>query len=984
MKTIITNKEYWKSLEQLDADPEFQKFLRDEFPGVADEGQSDVVTRRKFLTLMGASFAMAGLAGCRRPVEKIVPFVVSPEEAVPGVPVDYRTAMPFGNGAHGLTVRSFDGRPIKIEGNPLHPSTMGATNAFLQAEILGLYDPDRSILVLKENKPGTWEEFIVFWQPLFSQFLVNSGEGMAVISCPSSSPTLIRLQGLFKRSFPKSRWVVYDPVSDEQIHIGVKAATGRNLLPVYHIENAKVIAALDSDFLALESESVRHGRQFADSRRIHFPEDGMNRLYVVESALSLTGSMADHRLRLPSSRVANFAAALALTLNDLNFFAAGTEELDASIRQTVDQKWLKALAQDLIAHAGECLVIAGRSQSIAVHALVLSINKALGNIGKTVEYREATGDLLPDASELAKLKYDVDQKKVNTLIVIGGNPLYDASITIDFAKIENTIHLSTYVDETSQQSTWHIPQTHFLEAWGDVSSIDSVLSVTQPLIQPLYDGKSDVELLHLLATGQDRRGYELVRETWQEILPQTDWESAWRRVLHDGVFSAPVTIVVPEILGEGVMRALKYYPVETVPPSKERLELVFKPSSHVYDGRYANNGWLLENPDPITKLTWDNAALVSPLTAQELGLKNNDVVRISIGEKAALLPVWLVPGQADHSVTVQFGFGRKAAGHVGNRIGENVYTLRSTVNSYIELGSVLAKTGKRRELASTQEHGSMEGRPIVREAVLEEYRRHPEFAKEMVEHPPLKSLWTEFTYDKGYQWGMIIDLNTCIGCGACTVACQSENNIPIVGKKQVANGREMHWIRVDRYFSGDQNDPQLVHQPMACQHCEMAPCESVCPVSATVHDSEGLNLMVYNRCVGTRYCSNNCPFKVRRFNFFNYYTKVWEVEKLQKNPNVTVRSRGVMEKCTYCLQRISQAKEKAQQEGRPVQDGDFQTACQQVCPTRSITFGNILDPDSAVAKLKKDPREYGVLSELNLKARTTYLAKLRNPNPELA
>jgi MoCo/4Fe-4S cofactor protein with predicted Tat translocation signal len=982
MKEFVSNQKYWKSLEQLEADPEFQNYWQAEFSGASEEGQTNSVSRRKFLTLMGASFALAGLANCRRPVENIVPYVVPPEEAVPGVPIDYHTAMPFGNSAYGLTISSFDGRPIKIEGNPLHPSSLGATNAFLQSEILVLYDPDRSTSVLKEKKPDTWEHFVAFLQTLRDQLFINGGEGMAVISRSSSSPTLVRLQGLFKKSFPQSRWVVYDPVSDEHIYKGLKSATGKSLLPIYHFVKARVIAALDSDFLAMESENIRHARQFADGRRISSPEDVMNRLYVVEGALSLTGSMADHRLRLPNSRVATFAAALALTLNDLNFFVAGTEELDVAIKQEVDQKWLKALAHDLITNAGECLVITGRSQSIAVHALVLSINRTLGNIGKTVEYREATSDLLPDASELAKLKYDVDQKKVDTLIVLGGNPLYDASIVIDFSKIENTIHLSSYVDETSRQSTWHIPQTHFLEEWGDVSSIDGVLSITQPLIEPLYGGKSDVELLHLLATGQDIRGYDLVRETWKELLPKPEWESAWRRVLHDGIYEAAVTFVNPEILEEGVTNALKYYPAETALPSKERLDLVFKPSSHVYDGRYTNNGWLLENPDPITKLTWDNAALMSPLTAKELGLKNNDVVRIALGEKEALLPVWQVPGQADNTITVQFGFGRSVAGHVGNRVGVNVYPLRSTVNSFIELGAVIAKTRQRHELASTQDHGGMEGRPIVREATLDEFQHHPKFAKKMVEHPPLKSLWKEYTYDKGYQWGMIIDLNTCIGCGACTVACQSENNIPIVGKKQVLNGREMHWIRIDRYFTGDPNDPQLVHQPMACQQCEMAPCESVCPVSATVHDSEGLNLMVYNRCVGTRYCSNNCPFKVRRFNFFNYYKHVQEIEKLQKNPNVTVRSRGVMEKCTYCLQRIVQAKEKAKQEGRPL--GDFQTACQQVCPTRSITFGNILDPDSAVAKLKQDPREYGVLSELNLKARTTYLAKIRNPNPELA
>ena len=982
MKDMRNDNVYWRSLGQLNGDPQFQKYVDAEFPEAA-QVTGDGLSRRKFLSVMSASLALAGLANCRRPVEKIVPYVVAPEEAVPGIPVDYRTVMTRDVGALGLTVRSFDGRPIKIEGNPAHPSSSGATDAFAQAEILNLYDPERATGCRRHNQVAAWEEFLAEWQGMRNQFSLDGGKGLAVISRSESSPTFKRLYRAFQKAFPNSRWVVYEPVSDELIFKGIKAATGKTLLPVCHIDRAKVIVALDADFLGLESESVRYVGQFADGRRLESPGDEMNRLYVIEGALTLTGSNADHRLRLPSSRIAAFAQALALKLGELGLTVIGAEAIDAARVTGLDEKWLNAVARDLIAHAGESLLLAGRGQSIAVHALVAAINQALGNLGKTIEYREVDGELLPDAQELAKLKYDIDRQNIQALIILGGNPAYDASVPIDVSNIAFSVHISPTLDETSLGTTWHIPQAHFIETWGDACSIDGTLSIAQPLIRPLFDGKSAVELLHALITGTDVAAYDLVRETWRDILPKANWEEAWRRTLHDGIFKVEPNLTAPSVLSEGVRTALAYYPVTDKPPSAEELELIFKPSSHAYDGRYAGNAWLLENPDPITKLTWDNAALMSPKTAQALGLSNHDVVRVTVNEKYTLLPVWITPGQADYTIVVDFGFGRRN-GAVAAGVGANVYALRSTVNSFIERSVKVEKTGKRHELASTQDHGSMQGRPIIREATLEHYRRHPNFAHEMVEHPPLQSLWREHQYDQGYQWGMIIDLTTCIGCGACTVACQSENNIPVVGKLQVGKGREMHWMRIDRYFTGTEEDPQVVHQPMACQHCEMAPCEGVCPVSATVHDREGLNVMVYNRCVGTRYCSNNCPFKVRRFNFFNYNKKPKEIEKLHKNPNVTVRARGVMEKCTYCLQRINEAKEKAKQEGRALRDGDVLTACQQVCPTRSITFGNILDSTSAVVRRKQQARSYGVLSELNLKARTTYLAKVRNPNPELA
>ncbi len=981
--SYTTDKNYWRSLDQLEETPEFKRFLESEFPELADEGGDDKVSRRKFLTLMGASFALAGLASCRRPVEKIVPFVVPAENLVPGVPIDYHTTMPVRTGALGLTVRSYDGRPIKIEGNPAHPSSFGKTNAFAQAEILNLYDPDRSKHVLENGAERTWDEFVVYWRDLYTRYLENDGEGMAVISPSFSSPTLNRLAKEFVRNFRNAKWVTYDAISDENVFKGIKAATGRFLMPHYRFDQAKVILSLDSDFLFLESENVAHAYGFADGRRVSSPTDEMNRLYVVESGLSVTGAMADHRLRLPSHHIYAFTAALALKLGELGANIRGIDAVDPATIPTFDSNWLTAVANDLLASQGQSIVVAGRSQPIAVHALLVAINDALDNVNATIQYRALDEEFLPDASELAKLKYNIDNNEVSALIILGGNPVFDAPIDLDLAKVEDIIHLSSHVNETSLKSKWHVPQAHFLESWGDARAVDGTLSLIQPLIEPLHGGKSDVEFLNLITTGRNDSDYDVVRETWRDILPRREYDLAWPQVLHAGLFEEEQRYIVPFVQANGIRTTLRYYPLETQPLSEAILELNFKPSCHVFDGQYANNAWLLENPDPISKLTWDNAALMSPGTAEALDLNNNDVITIGVGNNQVDLPVWIVPGHAKFCITLALGLGRQAAGHVGNGVGKNTFKLRSSANSFMHVGANITKTGKRYVLASTQDHGSMEGRPLVREAELTEFQENPDFAKEAVEHPPLKSLWKEHEYKAGYQWGMAIDLNTCIGCGACTVACQSENNIPVVGKEQVGYGREMHWIRVDRYFKGDRDTPELVYQPMACQHCEMAPCESVCPVAATVHDSEGLNVMVYNRCIGTRYCSNNCPYKVRRFNFFNYTDDMAKTEKMLQNPNVTVRSRGVMEKCTYCLQRINAAKFKAQEEGRTLRDGEVLAACQQACPTNAIVFGNILDPNSEVSKLKQQQRSYKVLEEYNLKTRTSYLAKLRNPNPNL-
>jgi Fe-S-cluster-containing dehydrogenase component len=717
---------------------------------------------------------------------------------------------------------------------------------------------------------------------------------------------------------------------------------------------------------------------FANGRRLKDEKDEMNRLYIVENSVSVTSGMADHRLRLPARKIKDFCTAL---MNELGMDTGSNKPAG------IDRKWVSEAAADLLKNKGKSLVVAGRRQPPAVHAMVMAINDRLQNTGKTVSYIELKDALLPASDSIRTLAADANDKKINTLFILGGNPVYHSPVDPDFSKIikniENTIHASLHIDETSSRSKWHIPLSHFLESWGDARAADGTTSIIQPLIEPLVKSRSMLEILNLIISGEDAGGYEIVRSSWKSALSKADFENAWTVLLHDGLFKGSSSKkVVPVISAERIQSAIKK-PSAKNKLSAQNLELVFRHSPVLFDGRFANNGWLQEMPDPVTKISWDNVAQISPATAKELGVHNEDLVTIEYRGRKTEMPVWIVPGQADYSITLTLGYGREMAGRVGNYVGFNAYKLRSQPQEDIAAGATIEKTGRTHKLANTQDHGSMEGRPLAREATIEEYRQHPEFASEMVEHPPLKSLWDEHSYDEGYQWGMTIDLNACSGCNACVIACQSENNIPIVGKEQVRNGREMHWIRIDRYFSGEIQDPEMIYQPVTCHHCENAPCEQVCPVAATVHDSEGLNVMTYNRCIGTRYCSNNCPYKVRRFNFFNYTNEYPETIKMVQNPDVTVRSRGVMEKCTFCTQRITEAKIHAKEREERIKDGEIVTACQQSCPADAIVFGNINDPDSAVTKLKQNNRNYTMLAELNLKTRLTYLAKIRNPNPAL-
>ena len=984
----LQGREYWRSLDQLAETPEFREFLEREFPQGAAEFDN-AISRRNFISLMGASMALAGLANCRRPVKKIIPYVAPPEEVIPGVASHYATTMPFGNSAYGLIVESHEGRPTKIEGNPDHPSTAGMSNVFLQASILGLYDPDRSKAILHDGQEADWTDFLDFWNSQYERFSLVDGEGLAILSESFSSPSLARLAGQFKRKFPKAKWIAYEPVSDENIFEGIKIASGQDLRPVYHYEKAKVILSLDSDFLYGESESIAAARGYADGRRLESEKDDMNRLYVVESGFSITGGMADHRLRTRSKLVGSFTAAVIRELGSQGVkIDAIFPQISFLAAPDFDRNWIKAVARDLIDNKGNCLIVAGHRQPPGVHAMTYAINHMLENIGNTVEFCPIEESRISNRAEFAVLTRQMSEGSITTLAILGGNPVYDACSDLKFKsalkKVENTIHLGLYADETSKEVNWHIPQSHYLESWGDTISANGTRGVIQPMIAPLFWGHNILELAGLIIYGEEASGYEIVRETWGGILPAGNFEKRWNRTLHDGFYDDGNKPEVKTTLAIGAIQEhLKNNISSYHAVIGDDIEIVFAASAAVFDGRFANNGWLQELPDPISKLTWDNAVFVSPTTAKELNLESEDVVSLEYKGNRLEAPAWILPGQADKSISIALGYGRESCGRIGDGVGFNAYLLRSSTAPDFDTGIIMSKTGIKYKLASAQDHSSMEGRPIVREATLEEYRNHLDFAPAMIEHPPLKSLWKEHSYAEGYQWGMTIDLNACIGCNACTVACQSENNIPIVGKDQVSRGREMHWIRLDRYFSGDIENPEMVHQPVACQQCENAPCEQVCPVAATVHDKEGLNVQVYNRCIGTRYCSNNCPYKVRRFNFYNFTKDTPEIVKMAQNPDVTVRSRGVMEKCTYCLQRISEAKIAAKAKGRTVADGEIVTACQQACPTKAIVFGNINDPESQVSKIKSQNRNYNLLEELNTRPRTSFLARIRNPNPEL-
>jgi MoCo/4Fe-4S cofactor protein with predicted Tat translocation signal len=969
-----TGPEYWRSLEELAGSQDFQEALHREFPKGASEWV-DSVSRRGFLKVMGASLGLAGMTGCvRLPLEPIVPYVRQPENVIPGRPMYYASAVTLGGYASPVLVESHLGRPTKIEGNDLHPASLGGTDIFTQASILGLYDPDRSQSVMSMGDQRSWQAFLSAIRGPLSAQKALQGAGIRILTPTISSPTLADQLRNFLKVYPQAKWHVYEPVNRDNVLEGAKLAFGQPVETRYDFSKADVIVSLDADFLyAGFPGNTRYIRDFAQRRN---PDSGnMNRLYVIESTPSSTGAKADHRWPMQAGMFDGFTR-----------FIASVAGVYGQGAGSWPSNYAAQVASDLAAHPGSSAVIPGDHLPPSVHALAHAMNAKLGNVGKTVFYTgPVDANPINQTESLKELVADINAGKVDLLIILGGNPAYDAPVDLNFAdalkngKVPLRVHYGLYQNETAELCQWHVNASHELEAWGDARAYDGTVSIIQPLIAPLYNGKSALEFVALLSGQADATGYDLVRTYWQKQHTGADFEQFWRKSLHDGWIEG--TAFTPKSVAAKSAAS-------TPEAAPNAIELNIRRDPTIYDGQFSNNGWLQELPKPMSKLTWDNAVLVGPKMANRLDIKVEDVVELELNGKKISGPVWVQAGHPDNSVTITLGYGRKRAGRVGTAQGFDAYALRTTANPWIATGVQIRKTGETYKLASTQGMQSMDTpngdhRPLVRETTLEEYRKEPNFAKKD-ETPYELSLYNPYPYkEEDYAWGMTIDLNSCVGCNNCMLACQSENNIAVVGKEQTVIGRHMHWIRVDSYYQGDRDNPKAFFQPVPCMQCENAPCEVVCPVGATNHTTEGLNDMVYNRCVGTRYCSNNCPYKVRRFNFLLFQD--WETPqyKMMRNPDVSVRSRGVMEKCTYCVQRISERRIDAEREDRKINDAELQTACQQSCPAGAIIFGNINDPNSKVSKLKAQSRNYSLLGELNTRPRTTYLAEVRNPNPEL-
>ena len=983
-----TGPKYWRSLDQASNAPEFQQWVEREFPSTAAE-MLDGNSRRTILKLMAASFGMAGLVACSRPELRFAPQARGQEDYVPGAAYHYTTAIVINGQATGLVIKTFDGRPVKVEGNPDHPNSQGAATAMMQASVLDIYDPDRSKLVMNGQKESTWDAF----STAAAGLNLGDGAGLRILSEAIMSPTLESLRGQLLAKYPAARWVEYDAVSRENERQGTVVAFGQPLYVHPHYDKAQIVLSLDNDFLGIDSASPLATKLFSKRRRVEAEEDieRLSRLYVVESQFSLTGANAEHRLRARGGEVRQFAQDLLAALSAAP--AAGNDKRS---------QFLAAVAKDLKAAGNQALVVVGPRQPAVVHALAHQINQALGANGQTVAFTSAARPDRVDAGVegLRTLTGAMNAGQVSAIIIVSGNPAYTAPADLQFAsalaKVATSIHLGMQVNETAAAAKWHLPEAHYLEAWGDTRTTAGVAAIQQPMIEPLYGGKSAIELIAQLAGSAEKSGLQIVKNYWSAQLPAAGRENAWRKALNDGVVAmAPAAAVSPTLTAGAISAAIAASPAA----SATGIEVGFVPSSAAWDGKYSNNAWMQETPDSMSKLVWGNAAFVSPKMAKDQSLANGDMVTLAQGSYKVDAAVMIQPGQADGTVVLSLGYGRTRAGNVGNEVGFNANLIRTSDNFWYAPGFTVSKTGGTHVHATTQEYGSMvepadlggNTRPVFRETSIEEYRKEPRIIKEMVEVPELESVHPPVAdYTVGYQWGMAIDLGACTGCNACVVACQAENNTPVVGKDQVLKGREMHWLRIDRYYVGDENDPRAVEQPVPCMQCENAPCEYVCPVAATTHSPEGLNDMAYNRCVGTRYCANNCPYKVRHFNFLNYHKEMPDILAMVQNPDVTVRMRGIMEKCTYCVQRIQNVKITVKAEGRQasgtpgeIKDGDVITACQQTCPADAIAFGNINDPGSRVAKLKKQERNYGLLEELQVKPRTTYLGRLRNVNPEL-
>ena len=1002
---------FWRTLEEHADQEAFRELLEREFPRGASEWL-DPVSRRGFMKLAGASMALAGLAGCtKQPLEQILPYVRQPAELVPGKPIYFATAMPLAGYVHPLLVETHEYRPTKIEGNPQHGASLGATDLFAQASILDLYDPDRSISQTYLGAPRPWGEFVGAIRSRVQYHKSNQGAGLRFLSGSVSSPTFGSQMKAIQQIFPQSRWHRWEPAHRDGVRAGSKMVFGAYYDPIYNFDQADVVVSLDGDFLSgiWVPGFVRYARDFAGRRKLDGKE--MNRLYVAESTPSTTGAKADHKINARYSEIERIARALAAK--------AGVSGVTGGELSSDQQKWVDAAAADLMQHKGKGLVVPGVFQSAAVSALAHAINAALGNAGQTVTYIEPVEiDPVEQAQSIKELTGDINAGKVETLIILGGNPVFDAPVDLQFADAlkklvddsgKMVVQLSIYKNDTTDFAHWHVPETHYLETWSDGRSYDGAVTIMQPMIAPLYNGRSVHELLAIFTDQPGASSYELLRAYWRSQHAGDDFEEWWRRSVHDGYISNsafPVRQVAAKL---GALPA-------PVASDANAIEIMFRPDPTIYDGSFVNNAWLQETPKPLSRTTWDNVAYISPAMARRMGfyeleqgaISSSDlekdvnadhqsdaqnVIEITVDGRKVKAPVWPQPGHPDNAITLFLGYGQKKTGRVGAGTGYNAGQIRSVSAQYQGAGQIRAAK-EHWDIAVTQGHFTMDSREPVKVAGLAEFKQNPNFAHEEPELEPKRdeSLYPDYRDKNWYKsnaWGMAIDLNSCIGCQACSVACYAENNISVVGKEQVQRGREMMWIRIDAYYQGDPANPNVYFQPVPCMQCENAPCEPVCPVGATLHSTEGLNDMVYNRCVGTRYCSNNCPYKVRRFNFFLFADFDTPSLKLMRNPDVSVRSRGVMEKCTYCVQRITAARINAEEQDRvrdgriDIRDGEIKTACQQACPADAIIFGDINDPDSRVAKLKAQSRNYALLAELNTRPRTTYIAAVRNPNPEL-
>jgi MoCo/4Fe-4S cofactor protein with predicted Tat translocation signal len=1062
---LATGKKYWRSLGEYRNTPEFRDWLEREFPAGASELNGDEEwSRRDFVKLMGASMALAGLGltSCRRPQLHLVPFTKSAEWTIPGKFLYYATAMPRRTGAIPLIATTVDGRPVKLEGNPLHPASAGSTDVFAQASVLDLYDPARSRRFVNNGKDSDRAEFDAYIDKMRGQ--LGGGDGLAFLVEEVHSPTRERLRADLEKAFPKMMWCVYDAGLSEAQDFATRTTFGENVRLVPRFDGADVVFALDSDFLDCGEGDLAGARAFTNRRRVKSANDTMNRLYVVENRFTITGAMADHRARCPASQVPAFAAALASKIVDLTK-DSGLTALLGAIKwpmeggEESDDQWLDEAAKDLVEKSGASIVLAGQHQPVVTQLLAYAINSALKNIGRTVIVREFPHN--KNNRSILQLADRINKGEIKQLFIFGGDPVYNApravaqdpenKMPVDWGdlqkRVPEVVRVGYHEDATSAMSRWHVPMAHYLESWGDALTSEGAYLAIQPMILPLFGGLSEIEVMNALLGRPKVEGPELIQETFKATKPQGDLPTAWTKFLRDGFAEHVPTHDRPASFNSGAAGAAAEQLWAAPPaPTTDSPEIVFVRSYAMDDGRYANNAWLQEMPDPITKLTWDNAAIMSPAMAKSLAIETGDLIQISIDDVAKessdqsvrrelVIAAYVSPGHADNSITIPLGYGRKKTGPLADESGFNGYLLRTATNPHFTVADQknieavrVTKVGKKYPLACTQDHWSIEGRGVVRETTLEGYKDDNNFVEKCagIDEPQkfLPSLYSHPPMEAPQQWGMNVDLNICTGCSACVIACQAENNIPIVGKLQVQHGRAMHWLRIDRYYASEKKfdedngeypeDPEMVHQPMMCQHCENAPCETVCPVNATIHSEDGLNVMAYNRCVGTRYCANNCPFKVRRFNFFDYNQRpigkkkiagefgiyleyvapftekgAPDITKMQKNPNVTVRMRGVMEKCTFCVQRIEEAKIAAHVKAGASGDNlkiprdSFTSACAQACPHEAITFGDIKDPESKVSKIKEQDRNYRLLEYLNVKTRMSYLGRIRNPNPKM-